>query len=227
MPYQTTTEAAAEIRAALKEKGWSSRQVSMRARYYSMGSSIDVELRDWAVPYYQVEAIAEEKAIIHRDESGEILGGGNRFVHVNVSEEFREKKAAPYLDAVLRAAGDLLVSFPDGTLIPVGPGFLLGLDSHSCRLTLWDETSQLCQRDGAIEIAYRLALDRDRKTGLPVKERYRIDYSTMWVGGLCRGFWWLQVLRHTSTGCYWSGIKSFPTRNKAIAEKRRLQKASR
>ena len=87
--YKTTTEYAAEIRATLKrEHEWTSRQISVRADSFSMGSSIDVVIRDPEIPLATVKAIAEQAERIRRCEySGEILSGGNRYVSVKYSDE--------------------------------------------------------------------------------------------------------------------------------------------
>ena len=56
----TTTEHAAVIRNTLKrDHGWTSRQVSIRAEYFSLGSSITVIVKDPAIPLPVVKAIAE------------------------------------------------------------------------------------------------------------------------------------------------------------------------
>ena len=91
-----TTEYAAKIRKELKEKhGWNSRQVSVRADYYSMGSSIHVEIKDASIPLGVVKEIAEQAERISRCEvTGEILGGGHRFVEVRYSREAEEAIAA-------------------------------------------------------------------------------------------------------------------------------------
>jgi len=111
---QTTTDAAALIRATLRDDyGWSSRKVSVRADYFSMGSSIDVTIKDPTVDYRVVEAVAKGQSRVRRDEySGEILSGGNRYVSVRYSPEADEAQAAPYV-ALLQAAIDSLS--PDTT----------------------------------------------------------------------------------------------------------------
>lgn len=77
-----TTERAAEIRKELKAKGWNTRQVSVRTHLYSMGSSIYVTIKNPAIPLNEVKAIANAHERIDRDQFGDILSGGNRFVFV-------------------------------------------------------------------------------------------------------------------------------------------------
>lgn len=108
---ETTTEHAAEIRAAFKALGWSSRKVSVRADHFSMGSSIDVTIKDPCVSTTKAKAIAEGAQSIRRCEiSGEILGGGNRYVHVRHSRECEAAMAEKWIEP-LRAA---LASIPEG-----------------------------------------------------------------------------------------------------------------
>lgn len=117
--YISTVERAALIRAALKAKGWSSRLVSVKAESYSMGSSINVTVKVPHIPLSVVAAIANEHEDIRRCEaSGEILSGGNRFIHVKRdSEQFRA-----YADA-------LAAQLPTGRAgCPVTRARVLGFD---------------------------------------------------------------------------------------------------
>jgi hypothetical protein len=78
-----TAKTAKNIRTALKTLGYGSRDVSVRNRSYSMGSTVDVRIINWGVPFATVDQIAREHEKVHRDESGEILSGGNTFVDVD------------------------------------------------------------------------------------------------------------------------------------------------
>lgn len=133
-----TTEYAAKIRKELKEKhGWNSRHVSVRADYYSMGSSIHVEIKDASIPVGVVKEIAEQAERISRCEvTGEILGGGNRFVEVRYSREAEEAIAADYIEPVKETLAQ--ISPGDNILLRVpGTDFLLGRPD-GWRITLWD-----------------------------------------------------------------------------------------
>lgn len=95
-----TTTAAAEmstadqLRAALKAAGYSRKQVTVKHDHYSMGSTLYVTIRDASVPKSKVEAIAGSFEIVRRCESsGEILGGGNRFLHVDYQRDLLEPAA--------------------------------------------------------------------------------------------------------------------------------------
>lgn len=137
-PYRAATEHAAEIRQTLKSRhGWSSRQVSVRAEYFSMGSAIRVEIRDAAIPLPTVKAIAECAESIRRDGLGEILSGGNRYVTVRYSDPVMKILGRRYADAVERAVAALPAG-DDRRLEPIeGTPFLVGRPQPG-RLTLWD-----------------------------------------------------------------------------------------
>jgi hypothetical protein len=149
------TEHAAQIRQTLKKShGWTSRQVSIRAEYFSMGSSIDVIVKDPAIPLPAVKAVAEDAESIRRCEiSGEILGGGNRYVSVRYSHEAQQTIGARYLEAVQTAVEAVT---PDSSrLEPIGEtGFLVGRP-NAWLLTLWGPDSAGClgQHNGPQSIA--------------------------------------------------------------------------
>lgn len=80
---KSAAEQANEIRAELKKRGWSSREVSVRAKTFRCGSSIDVTIKVGGIRKAAVEAIASRAESIRRCErTGEILSGGNRYVSV-------------------------------------------------------------------------------------------------------------------------------------------------
>jgi len=102
--YRTPAEDAATIRAELKRRGWSSRQVSVRSDSFSMGSSITVTIKAAGIPLATVREIAERAEHIHRCEvTGDILGGGNRYVSVHFDRTLLASVAVrfrPALDAM-------------------------------------------------------------------------------------------------------------------------------
>jgi hypothetical protein len=113
MDYISVTEAAATIRAQLKARGWNNKQVSVRSQSYSGGSSLHVSVKDPRVPLAVVKEIAESFEDIDRDHfTGEILAGGNRYVHV----EFDSDATEWLVDGVA-------AMLPDDTasLVSVGP----------------------------------------------------------------------------------------------------------
>lgn len=134
----TTTEHAAAIRAALKRKhGWTSRQVSVKSAYFSMGSSIDVVVKDPAIPLAAVHAIADPAEDVRRCEiTGDILGGGNRYLHVRYSTEAMEIIGRRYADAVQRAV-NTLAEDDHRSLAQVEDTPFLVSNPHAGRFSLW------------------------------------------------------------------------------------------
>ena len=159
-----TTEQATDIRKILKQRhGWTSRQVSVRARYFSMGSAIDCEIRDPAVALSAVQAVAGRAESIARCAgTGEILGGGNTYVHVRYSAAVEAVMSQRYAGAVAAA----LAKIEPGShaLEPVGAtGFHVGRPNE-WRASLWDDGGHV--REGGVdELAYVIArniLERTR-----------------------------------------------------------------
>ncbi len=90
---ESTKEIAARIRRNLKkvDKTWNAKKISVRTRLYSMGSSIDVTIKDATVNFAAVRDIAESEQVVRTCEySGDILGGGNLFIHVDFAKEALE-----------------------------------------------------------------------------------------------------------------------------------------
>lgn len=135
----TTTDAAAAIRATLKAKGISSRAVSVRTDYYSMGSAIRIEVKDPTVSLAMVEDLASQHEQIQRDGWGEILGGGNRYVTARYSAAAAAAIRAAYR-GVVAAAVATWATASENSLIPVaGTPFFLGRSHHGDALTLWSD----------------------------------------------------------------------------------------
>jgi hypothetical protein len=82
--YVSVKESAAIVRNALKaELGLTSRQVSVRADSFSMGSAVRVSIKA-PVSREKVEQIANgQQRISYCEYSGEVLSGGNRYVTVD------------------------------------------------------------------------------------------------------------------------------------------------
>ena len=145
--YTSAADDAATIRSTLKrEHGWTSRQVSVRAENFSLGSAVNVIVRDPAIPLPVVKAVAEDFERIRRCEvTGEILGGGNRYVSVKYSDEAQQIIGRRYADAVQRAVNQI----EGASLIPVdGTDFLVGEPSNGVGaggcITLWDAHGAGC-----------------------------------------------------------------------------------
>ena len=77
-----------KIVAAIKALGYNQRQVSVRERGGTMSYSFYVTIRDPKVDFDAVEKAAMAHEDIDRDQyTGEILCGGNTFIHVEATDE--------------------------------------------------------------------------------------------------------------------------------------------
>ena len=159
----STTDAAKAIRAEYKRRGWSSKMIGVRSHLYSMGSSIYVTIKHPSIPMVEAERIAMEAESVRRCEiTGDILNGGNRYVHVNHTDECREILAGRYLEAVRDAVARLpeenssaleTVEGVDGHDVCVGT-------DHRWGAQLWFDgsASQIFDRSNPQTGAYALAL---------------------------------------------------------------------
>lgn len=150
-------EAASDIRATLKKQhGWTSKQVSVVSDVYSMGSTVRVMIKDPAVNIEDVKAVAEPHESIRRCEmTGDILSGGNMYIHVNYSSEAMDIRKNRYLPAVLKAIEER-AQHGESSLIPIeGTKYLVGTTPYGL-LSLWSD-SFLCQANNAESIAREIA----------------------------------------------------------------------
>ena len=153
----TTTEHAKAIRAAYKAKGWTSRDISVTSDKYSMGSSIRVSIKNPAVNFVEAQAIAKgAESVRYCEYSGEILGGGNRYVSVGYSYEAADAIQAQYADVLNAAEAALKADPSDTSLHPIGnTGFLLGRSHNGYGYSLWKD-SHLTTANEARHLATRL-----------------------------------------------------------------------
>ncbi len=94
----TTTDEARLLRAAYKALGWSSRKISVRSEYFSLGSAINVTVKDASVDYAEAKRMAEDLERVRRCEiTHDILGGGNTYVSVDLSRDVQNEIAAEHL----------------------------------------------------------------------------------------------------------------------------------
>ncbi len=152
-----TTESARAIRTELKKLGITSRQVSVRTDYYSMGSAIRITVKDPAVSLHQVTEIAHPHEDIDRDSvTGEILSGGNTYVTVQYDHDAWEVLTQRYMEPVEAAVAKLQ---GERQLEPVtGTPYLVGKNQWGV-VSLWRD-GWLCEgnvRDLAAQIGSRLA----------------------------------------------------------------------
>jgi len=120
--YSTVAQDSKKIRQALKAKGITNKQVSVKSKSYSMGSSIHVTIKDLSISRKMVEEIANKKESVRRCEvTHEILSGGNQFVFVDYDLELTKKqtyigkwaidKVVKYWDLIGKTSRDLTDAF--------------------------------------------------------------------------------------------------------------------
>lgn len=140
MDNMTTTEFAATIRQTLKKQyGITSRQVSVKADHFSMGSAIRVRIKDMNISSKLVEGVAKQAESIRRCEySGEILSGGNRYVTVSYDWDTLKTIADRWMDAV-RVAVVALKAEPTYLHTIPGTTCQLGASNHGIQFgfTVW------------------------------------------------------------------------------------------
>jgi hypothetical protein len=109
---KTTAQHAKEIRTELKSLSLTSKDVSVRSRVYSMGSSIDVSIKSEKGLSHKekIEAAAKNHESIDYDSlTGEILCGGNQFVFVGIDHELESRllnKHTPEIFGAIQKAMD-------------------------------------------------------------------------------------------------------------------------
>jgi hypothetical protein len=117
---ETAKEAAARIRAEFKRLGWTARDVSVRFEHFSLGSSIEATIRSEKPCMIVVRQILEGAERIRRCEvSGEILGGGNRYVSVRHTDEVRDAIGRRHTAALEAALAALQARDSEGALEPI------------------------------------------------------------------------------------------------------------
>ncbi len=143
MDNMNTTDRAAQLRQALKARyGWTSRDVSIRADYYSMGSAIRIKIKNADVDLAAVKSMAESHENISRCEiTGEILNGGNRYVTVGYSSEASDVLRARKLDVVTAAAAELATANDNSLVDIAGTPYMLGRGRHGYGFAIWKHAS--------------------------------------------------------------------------------------
>jgi hypothetical protein len=108
----TTTNSAVKLRAALKEAGFSARQVTVRQH----SSTLHVTVRDSSVSLTRVSVIAGAFESVQTDhKTGEILCGGNTYIKVG----YLDALVAPLTASILAT----LESTPLGATVRLPGGF--------------------------------------------------------------------------------------------------------
>ena len=154
-----TADHAKAIRTALKGQKITGRQVSVRTDRYSMGSSIRITIKDAAVSKDAVEAIAAEHEDVRRDEHGEILNGGNRFVFVDYDYD----ALVPVRDAIRDDVIDICIrvtTIERDSIVPVTGNIGVSFDTWGDRFKVWTLGDGNCIGSGlynADEVIDRIA----------------------------------------------------------------------
>ncbi|MFA7209662.1 MAG: hypothetical protein WC120_05310 [Parcubacteria group bacterium] len=137
-----------------------------------MGSSIDVVVKDPTLPLWRAEKTAIDVAehIRHCPISGEILSGGNRFVHARHSRECREILARRHESDLIDALAAATVADDRNAIFRIHNANNVGVaivSANNCRLWgLGDHgragVQAYCGNAAAItEIAYLVSLYDD------------------------------------------------------------------
>ena len=175
---RSTTDHAADIRQTLKARhGWTGRDVSVRADYYSMGSSLRISIKNPNIPRAIVCAIAKPSERIDRDQFGEILGGGNRFVDIHYASEALHIIGARFSLAVEAAVAQLPPKGQDSrSLINIeGTPYLVGRSTNYWGLSIWDSQSHCTECSEISNTAQWIGvamLNREVHVDIDVREEF-------------------------------------------------------
>lgn len=157
----TRVNPAEEVRKALKAKGISSRQVSVR----NDGSSLSIRIKDFSVCAQMVSDIAKQfERIDYCPVTQEILCGGNYFVSVvyDWQVESAIKKTTEFIELKEKIAQKLAtVQGNSGVEIVDGFTAFLSQNGHSYQATIeWRKDSYWHHYSGAEDIALQLYRDK-------------------------------------------------------------------
>lgn len=75
-------EFSAYAKKMLKEKGIDTKGISVRGRYAGYSDALDVVVKDPNIDVAEIRKLLQKHESYERDASGEILQGGNRYIHV-------------------------------------------------------------------------------------------------------------------------------------------------
>jgi hypothetical protein len=97
-----------KILGDLKAMGYNARQVSIKDRPGGLETALKITIRDPQVSYSAIEEIKQRYTSISRDEKTfEILGGGNTYIDIVLSDEVRQIWSDHYLSKVEAAIGQI------------------------------------------------------------------------------------------------------------------------
>ena len=97
--YKSPAEMAKKIRTALKEKGITSRQVSVRSGYCGYSDYIHAYIKDCSIDIRDVEkAVAKYESIRYDEYTQEILSGANTYTRVESNDDAFDAVIPNYID---------------------------------------------------------------------------------------------------------------------------------
>lgn len=139
----TNRELSSEVRSKLKEAGFTSKDYSIRVRDAGYSTSVDISVKNPKVRVSEVITVAKQFESVERDErTGEILQGGNVFVHCQYeSDEMFDEVIEP-----LMATAEKVFSSSqwDGKKIAENDGIYV----HLCKLSDAEKSLHQYGRDG-------------------------------------------------------------------------------
>ena len=95
----TLKEKVVQIRKDLKAEGITPKRVSVRGKYALYDESITIKIKDITVSKKLVESIVNKYEEIRYDEyNGEVLAGGNTYIHIEFDWEVLEQAKVEFMD---------------------------------------------------------------------------------------------------------------------------------
>ena len=95
----TNRELSNEIRKTLKEAGFTSKDYSIRVRDAGYSTTVNIEVKNPMVRLSVLKQVAKQFEVVDRDErSGEILQGGNTFVHCQYEDDIFDEVIQPFME---------------------------------------------------------------------------------------------------------------------------------
>lgn len=95
----TNRELSNEIRKTLKEAGFTSKDYSIRVRDAGYSTTVNIEVKNPKVKLSELKQFVKRFEVVDRDErTGEILQGGNTFVHCQYEDGIFEEVIQPLME---------------------------------------------------------------------------------------------------------------------------------
>ena len=99
----TNRELSSEIRKKLKEAGYTSKDYSIRVSDAGYSTSVNIRVKNARVRVSEVRAIVKQFESVDREEhTGEILMGGNTFVHCKYEDDIFDEVIQPLMETAAK-----------------------------------------------------------------------------------------------------------------------------